>query len=142
MCKEGFSIATWVHAASCNTKLQHSPTRARSLNGYLRWELRNVGKCTSVTAIESTSIRVGELEYWREIPTERTHRMCYVDRLPIAVSPWIHVYLPEDAAGYLLQAPRTAKPKSACVCLVRLDLVTASYRAPNTTISKSPNRVL
>lgn len=50
--------------------------------------------------------------------------------------------VPEDAASYLPQAPRTAKSKSArvhtvytVVQLVRLDTVTTSYRAPNTTIS-------
>ena len=58
-------------------ELQHSPTHARSLNGYLRWELRNAtsasAKCTNVTAIESTTIQIEKLGYWREIPTQRTH---------------------------------------------------------------------
>jgi hypothetical protein len=53
--------------------------------------LRNVGKRTSITMIESTSIRVRVLEYWREIPTQRTHSTPPII-LCISNAPWIHVY--------------------------------------------------
>lgn len=109
--------------------------------------LRNVGKCTSAMMIESTSIRIGGLEYWREISTQRTHST------PPTTTHILHLHGPmRTRRRSKLSATSASYSKiEICACtytvvqLVRLNTVTTSYRAPNTTISnidklKSSNR--
>lgn len=94
--------------------------------------LRNVGKCTSAMMIESTSIRIGGLEYWREISTQRTHSTpptTHILHLHGSMRTRRRSKLPATSASY------SKTEICACIQMVRLDTVTTSYRAPNTTIS-------
>ena len=108
--------------------------------------LRNVGKCTSAMMIESTfdsNRRVGE--YWREISTQRTHSTP-------PTTPTTHILHLHGSMRTRRRSKLSATSASyskieicACIQMVRLDTVTTSYRAPNTTISnidklKSSNR--